>query len=88
MTWLHLIDWATAAASIGFKVIGFPSQLRRNLTQGRGTTTVFACAMCIPYAMWVVHGVANHDMTEIVSQGLGVLVSASLLARPRRTRAT
>jgi hypothetical protein len=73
---------------MGVKFIGFPSQLRRNLTEGPGTTSTFVLAMCLSYAMWVLHGIAVHDMTEIVSQGLGVLVSASLLAGPRRTRAT
>jgi hypothetical protein len=81
MTWIHLIDWATGAASFAVKFIGYPAQLRTGQRRRRGVSPAFAATMCISYALWVVHGLAGHDLTEVLSQGTGVLTTGVLLAQ-------
>jgi lipid-A-disaccharide synthase-like uncharacterized protein len=97
LTWfIHGIDVATGAASLGVKFIGLPSQIRANHTAWReslpaGLVWKAATAMCLSYLLWVVHGIAHGDPVEIVSQGFGVITTAILAAQAvlcaRRSRA-
>lgn len=85
MTWIHVIDWSTGTASFGVKFIGFPAQLRHNRSlhaDGQtGTPVLVAAILCVSYALWVVHGAAHHDLTEMISQGVGVLTTGALLVQ-------
>lgn len=86
MTLVHLIDVLTALASLSVKVVGFPTQIREGhralLARRRaGITWQAAAAMCVSYAVWVVHGLAVHDLVEVWGQGFGVLTTAVMLAQ-------
>ena len=86
VTFVHLIDLLTGAASLSVKFIGFPSQMRANHAAWRaslpaGLVWKAAAAMCASYALWVIHGLAVHDWVEIASQGFGVVTTGMLTAQ-------
>src|SRR6266704_3965150 len=83
---VHVIDWLTGIASFGVKFIGYPTQMRRNMWSGRAgagssLAPTLAAAFFVSYTLWVIHGLAHHDMVEVVSQGIGVLTTGVLLAQ-------
>jgi hypothetical protein len=86
VTLVHLIDWLTGLVSLGVKFIGFPSQVRHNRSRGRngdgaGMRVLVAGPMCASYLLWVLHGLVNHDLTEVISQGVGAVTTGVLLTQ-------
>jgi hypothetical protein len=76
VNWVVVISWATGAASLGVKFVGFPCQVRKGQTN-----FTFAAAACVSYALWVVHGALTRDWTEVLSQGMGVVTTGILVVQ-------
>lgn len=73
----------TTVLSVGVKVIGMPDQIKANRQRKstEGLSWWFMICTLVSYAMWVVHGVLVHDMSLIIGQSLGVLVSAVIVGQ-------
>lgn len=82
MTFEGFISIAVIVASLSTKTIGAPHQIRLIMK----TKTVHNISLLhysiifITYILWVIHGILKKDITVIISQSIGVLMSAILLS--------
>ena len=62
-------------------MIGTPHQIGLIVkTKTVHNVSLLRCSIVlVTYALWVVHGVLRQDMTVVISQSVGVVVSATLL---------
>jgi uncharacterized protein with PQ loop repeat len=73
----------TTICSVAVKVVGMPDQIKSNYRRKStsGLSRWFMLSTLISYALWVVHGVQVHDMSLVIGQGLGVLVTGVVVAQ-------
>jgi uncharacterized protein with PQ loop repeat len=73
----------TTIMSVGVKVIGMPDQIKSNYRRKstEGLSSWFLVCTLLSYGLWVVHGFQVHDMSLVIGQSLGVVVSAVLVGQ-------
>ena len=73
----------TTVLSVGVKVVGMPDQIRNNYRRKstEGLSSWFLWSTLLSYGLWVVHGLQVHDMSLVIGQSLGVLVTAVIVAQ-------
>ena len=86
VTFAHLVDLLTGAASLWVKFGGLTDQVRADHAawrEGRpaGIVLKLAISMFTGYLMWVIDGLVNHDWTVVVGQGFGVITTGILLTQ-------
>ncbi len=81
MTFEHFISFATVAATLSVKLIGYPAQIRKIARSGSVenlSLTHFALSF-VSYVLWTMHGLLKDDWVIIAGQGLGIVTSGVLL---------
>lgn len=83
MSFEAVVAVLTTVLSVGVKVIGMPDQIKANRQRKstEGLSHWFMICTLASYVMWVVHGFLVHDMSLIIGQSLGVLVTAVIIGQ-------
>lgn len=81
MNTVAIVAFLCTVASVAVKVVGTPDQIKRNYQRKStsGLSAWFMVSSLVSYAPWVLHGLQAHDMTLIIGQGLGVLVTGIIV---------
>src|SRR6185437_9020588 len=83
MSFEAVVAVLTTVLSVGVKVIGMPDQIKANRQRKstEGLSHWFMLCTLASYVMWVIHGLLVHDLSLIIGQGLGVLVTAVIVGQ-------
>jgi uncharacterized protein with PQ loop repeat len=81
MSFEAVVAVLTTVLSVGVKVIGMPEQIKANRRRKstEGLSGWFMICTLLSYGMWVIHGFLVHDMSLIIGQSLGVLVTTVIV---------
>ena len=77
----QIVAVATLVASLSVKLIGYPNQIKRIRKAGQleAVSSLYFKLSFITYFLWTLHGIFKKDFTIIAGQGVGFLVSGTLL---------
>jgi uncharacterized protein with PQ loop repeat len=77
----QIVAVATLIASLSVKLIGYPNQIRRirKAKQLDAVSSLYFKLSFVTYLLWTIHGILKEDLTLIIGQGIGFVVSGILV---------